>query len=62
MLVKELVGSTSELPSTSITPKMKVGNITAYVLDDADQFLVVGKCNIPIMSGFIRDDNNGNDI
>ena len=52
----------SELPSTSITPKMKVGNIRAYVLDDADQFLVVGKCNIPIMSGFIRDDNNGNDI
>ena len=41
---------------------MKVGNIRAYVLDDADQFLVVGKCNIPIMSGFIRDDNNGNDI
>ena len=41
---------------------MKVGNIRAYILDDADQFLVVGKCNIPVMSGFIRDDCNGNDI
>ena len=52
----------SELPSTSIAPKMRPGNIRVYVFPDADQFLVVGKCNILIMSNFIRDDNNGNDI